>query len=170
MKKLAVVAIAAVAIALVAFGMGNLSNTKTQNQEAAQAAADFTLPAIKGGDLTLSTYKGSVVLLDFWASFCPPCREEIPELIQLYDTYKDKGLVVIGVSLDRISPEELKRVCESMNINYPIVRGNDTVAAQYGGIRYIPTLFVLDRNMKITKKFIGYTSRATIESEIKELL
>ncbi len=170
MKKLVVGIIVVVAIAVVALSWGNFSNAKTQSQEAAQTAADFTLPTIQGGNLTLSTYKGSVVVLDFWASFCPPCREEIPELIQLYDAYKGRGVVIIGVSLDRISPEELKRFCDNMNIDYPIVRGNDTVAAQYGGIRYIPTLFVLDRTMKITKKFIGYTPRAAIESEIKKLL
>ena len=131
-------------------------------------APDFTLPRLNGGNLTLSSLKGKVIILDFWAVRCPPCRKEIPDFVELYKKYKDKGLEIIGICLD--SEATVKPFAEKMEMNYPLVFGNQEVAQKYGGIRYIPTTFIIDRQGNITKKHIGYVSRETFEEEIKVLL
>ena len=131
-------------------------------------APDFTLPKLKGGNLTLSSLKGKVIILDFWAVRCPPCRKEIPAFVELYKKYKDKGLEIIGICLD--SEATVKPFAEKMEMNYPLVFGNQKLDQQYGGIRYIPTTFIIDKQGNITKKHIGYVSRETFEKEIKELL
>ena len=133
-------------------------------------AADFTLANLNGKTVKLSDFKGKVIILDFWATHCPPCIQEIPDFVKLYNKYKDKGLVIIGVSLDRGDVEKVKRFCQNKGVNYPVVVGNYEVTKNYGGIRYIPTTFIIDKNRNIVKKFIGYTSIDTFESEIKKLL
>ena len=146
------------------------SNVAGKNEESKEVASDFALPTLEGEILQLSDFKGKVIILDFWAIFCPPCRKGIPDFVKLYDKYKDKGLVIIGINLDRGDINEVKRFCQDMNINYPVVRGNYLVAEDYGGIRYIPTTFLIDEEMNIVKKFIGYTSYETFESQILRLL
>ena len=135
-----------------------------------QSAPDFVLPTLEGKSLRLSDFEGKVIILDFWATRCPPCREEIPDFVKLYTKYRDKGLVIIGVSLDRGSIEGIKRFCQNEGVNYPVVIGNYEVTENYGGIRYIPTTFVIDKNKNILKKFVGYTSMDVFEREIKKLL
>ena len=133
-------------------------------------ASDFTLTNLNGKTVTLSDFKDKVIILDFWATHCPPCIQEIPDFVKLYNKYKNKGLVVIGISLDRGGAAGVKRFCQNKGVNYPIVIGNYEVTKNYGGIRYIPTTFIIDKNRNIVKKFIGYTSIDAFESEIKKLL
>lgn len=133
-------------------------------------APDFTLPTIYGDSLSLSDYKGKAIILDFWATWCPPCVQEIPDFIELYNKYKDKGLVIIGVSLDRGSVSDVKSFCEDIGIDYPIVMGNDRVSQKYGGIRGIPTTFIIDRDGMIVNKFVGYRPPEVFEAEVKKLL
>ncbi len=133
-------------------------------------APDFTLPDLAGDNLTLSDFKGKVVILNFWATWCPPCRREIPDFVYLYEKYKDEGLVIIGVNLDRGDSRAVKQFSENYKIDYPIVLGNVNVTQDYGGIRGIPTTFVIDRNGDIKEKYVGYRPRATFEKAIKELL
>ena len=132
-------------------------------------APDFTLPRIDGKKLKLSNFKDKVIILDFWATSCPPCRKGIPDFIKLYDKYKNDGLVIIGISLDR-TVEGVRIFCQKMNVNYPIVMGNSKVVQDYGGIRYIPTTFIIGREGNIVKKYIGLTSLDVFEKEIKQLL
>lgn len=136
--------------------------------ETNETAPDFSLSTIDGSTLTLSDYKGKVVILDFWATWCPPCRKEIPGFIELYDEYKDKGLVIIGVSSEDIN--KLKKFSGDNGINYPIAIGNREVAQAYGGIQYIPTTFIIDKEGKIVGKHVGFVEKAVFEGEIKELL
>jgi cytochrome c biogenesis protein CcmG/thiol:disulfide interchange protein DsbE len=131
-------------------------------------APDFTLPRLGGSQLKLSSLKGKVIILDFWAPRCPPCRKEIPGFIELYKKYKDEGLEIVGVCLE--SEAMVKPFAKKMGINYVLVSGNREVCQQYGGIRYIPTTFIIDRQGNIAKKHIGYASKETFEREIKELL
>ena len=131
-------------------------------------AYDFTLPRLGGGNFTLSSLKGKVIILDFWAVRCPPCRMEIPNFVELYKKYKGKGLEIIGICLD--SEAMVKPFAKEVGINYTLVLGNREVAQKYGGIRYIPTTFIIDKQGNITKKHIGYTSKETFEEEIKKLL
>lgn len=147
-----------------------LSEAKSEEESLKQSAPDFTLSTIEGKTLSLSDFEGKVIILDFWATHCPPCLMEIPDFIKLYDKYKEKGLVIIGVSLDRGNIEDLKNFCRNKGINYPIAIGNYEVTQSYGGIRYIPTTFIIDKNKNIIKKFIGFTSLEVFEGEIKKLL
>jgi peroxiredoxin len=133
-------------------------------------APDWKLQDLNGKTVQLSDFKGKVVVLDFWATWCPPCRAEIPDFIALQNQYKDKGLVVIGVSLDQGGTGVVSTFAKAQGMNYPIVLGTDDVAAQYGDIQAIPTTFVIDRSGKVVAKHEGQTDKATFESEIKKLL
>jgi cytochrome c-type biogenesis protein len=135
-----------------------------------KAAPDFTLIDLNGRFRGLSEFKGKVIILDFWATWCPPCRMEIPHFVELYDKYKDKGLEIIGVTLDRNGEEIVPPFVEKHNINYVILLGDKQTAGLYGGINAIPTTFVIDREGNIIKKYIGYTDKEVFEDDINELL
>jgi len=149
---------------------GNLAFSQVKGDEASQSAPDFSLSSPDGEQVKLSDFKGKVIILDFWATRCPPCRREIPDFIKLQDKYRDKGLVIIGVSLDRGNIETVKNFCRDEGVNYPIVMGDFEVTESYGGIMYIPTTFVIGRNGNIVKKFIGFTSMGVFEGEVEKLL
>ncbi|MFB0528022.1 MAG: peroxiredoxin family protein, partial [bacterium] len=133
-------------------------------------APDFTLPDLEGNSLTLSDFRGKVIILNFWATWCPPCRTEIPDFVQLYEKYKDEGLLIIGVNLDGGDSRAVKQFSENYRINYPIVLGNVDVTQDYGGIRGIPTTFIIDKKGNIKEKYVGYQPRATFEDAVERLL
>jgi len=125
---------------------------------------------IQGKPFALSDYKGKVVLLDFWATWCPPCRKEIPGFMELYDRYRSRGLVVIGVSMDD-SASDVKRFAKRLKMNYPILMGagrNDLEPA-FGELP-LPTAFVIGRDGTICGKHDGLTPKAQFEREIGALL
>jgi len=133
-------------------------------------APDFTLKSFDGKTVKLSDYKGKVIIIDFWATWCPPCRKGIPDLISIQNDYKN-DVVIIGISLD--GEKTLKDVpgfVKSYAINYPIVYGDDKVVAAYGGIEGIPTAFVVDRKGNIVDKHVGLVPKDTYVNKIKELL
>lgn len=131
-------------------------------------APAFTLPDLNGSPVSLSDFKGKVVVLNFWATWCPPCKREIPDFIELQSDYGSKGLQIVGVALDR--PESVKEFAAANGMNYQILLGNNDVAARYGGVKGIPTTFVIDRTGKIAAKFVGFRTKEIFESEIKKLL
>lgn len=131
-------------------------------------APDFSLSTIDSGTIQLSDYKGKVIILDFWATWCPPCRKEIPGFIKLYEEYKGRGLVIIGISSEDI--DKLKKFSKDNGINYPIAIGNPEVSSAYGGIQYIPTTFIIDRDGNIAGKHVGFVEKDVFEKEIKGLL
>lgn len=133
-------------------------------------APDWKLQNLDGKTVQLSDFKGKVVVLDFWATWCPPCRGEIPGFIALQKQYEHQGLVVVGVSLDQGGPGVVSSFAKTEGMNYPIVMGDDDVAAEYGDIQAIPTTFVIDRSGKVVAKHEGGTDKATFEGEIKKLL
>ena len=133
----------------------------------ASAAPEFRLKDIDGRAVSLSDFRGKVVILDFWATWCPPCRREIPDLISLQTQYKARGLQIVGVALDE--PDKVKGFAQYTGMNYPVLLGNDDVSALYGGISGIPTTFIIDRNGKIAERFIGFTERSVFEAGIKNL-
>ena len=135
-------------------------------------AADFTLPSAQGGKpVKLSDYKGKVVILDFWATWCPPCRKEIPDFVSLQKEFGPKGLQVIGVALDQEGAGVVKPFIAENHINYPIgLDSKSEIPSLYGGVRGIPTTFIIDRQGKIVKKFVGAEERKTFEEEITKLL
>ncbi len=132
-------------------------------------APDFSLPELDGHQVTLSSYRGKIVLLDFWATWCVPCREEIPHFVELQDKYRDRGLQIIGVSMDD-SVDPVRPFARQFRINFPVVMGNAKIGEQYGGVLGLPIAFLLDRNGRIVKKHIGATSPDVFESEITSLL
>ncbi|NLD39303.1 MAG: TlpA family protein disulfide reductase [Desulfatiglans sp.] len=125
-------------------------------------APDFTLTAMTGEDITLSQYRGKVVLLDFWATWCGPCMLSIPELVRLQEKYRDKGLVVLGVSVDTLSQADDGQILKFMRtfgINYPVMRDDGTVSGTYYGDSpaAIPTMHIINREGKIIKTISGFT-------------
>lgn len=133
-------------------------------------APEFTLLDINGNKVNLSDFKGKVVILDFWATWCPPCIAEIPHFIELYDEYKNRGLEVIGISMDRNGQRVVPPFAEEKGINYILLLGDDEVTDLYGGIISIPTTFILDREGGIRKRYMGYRDKEVFERDIKELL
>lgn len=127
------------------------------------SAPDFTLKTLEGKEITLSGLKGKVVLLDFWATWCGPCRESIPHLVQLHKTYQDKGFEVIGMSMDKGEGETLRHFVKSMDIPYTIILTPEDVARNYG-VTALPTTLFIDKEGKVRKKIIGFN--ATIAKEM----
>ena len=131
-------------------------------------APDFTLSQLENGEFILSSLKGKVIILDFWATRCPPCRKEIPGFVELYKKYKDKGLEIVGVCLE--GKATIKPFAEKMGMNYILVFADQKISHKYGGIRYIPTTFIIDQQGDIAKKHVGYVSKEVFEEEIKKML
>jgi peroxiredoxin len=131
----------------------------------------FTLKDMHGKDVKLADFKGKVVLLDFWATWCGPCKFEIPAFVDLQNKYRDQGLVVLGLSVD--DPiEKLKPFAAEYKMNYPVLVGLDRDDFQdaYGPIWGIPTTFLIGRDGNICRKHTGVASKAQFEQEIKSLL
>jgi cytochrome c biogenesis protein CcmG/thiol:disulfide interchange protein DsbE len=133
-------------------------------------APDFSLKDISGLEKKLSDFKDKVLIIDFWATWCPPCRAEIPHFIDLYNQYKDKGLEIIGIALDLKGERVVPPFAAENKINYTILLGNEEVADLYGGIAAIPTTFIVDKDGNIRKKYIGYNEKEVFEKVVKELL
>ncbi len=125
---------------------------------------------VDGKPVNLADYKGKVVLLNFWATWCGPCKIEIPWFIDFEQKYKDRGFAVLGVAMDDEGLEIVKPYLEKSKINYRIVLGNDSVATMYGGIDSLPTTFVLDKDGKIASTHVGLVSKSDYENEIQQLL
>jgi cytochrome c biogenesis protein CcmG/thiol:disulfide interchange protein DsbE len=142
--------------------------------DAEQKAPNFTLTALSGKEATLEEHKGRVVILDFWATWCPPCRRAIPELIKMQEQYRDEGLVILGISLDdpkNTSNSYLMAFKEKYGINYKILRYDIDIMRNYFGTERpaIPTAFVIDREGIIKTKVVGFRPQA-LESAVKETL
>lgn len=132
-------------------------------------APNFTLPLIDGGQLQLSSFRGKVVLLDFWATWCVPCREETPHFVELQQKYGAQGLQIIGVSMDD-SPDPVHTFYQQFHVNYPVVMGTADVGAAYGGVLGLPIAFLIDREGRIYAKHMGATDAAVFEKDITTLL
>jgi peroxiredoxin len=137
--------------------------------DAKVAHLNLTFKDIHGKPFALSDYKGKVVLLDFWATWCPPCRKEIPDFIELYNRYRSRGLVVIGVSMDE-STSGVKRFARQLKMNYPILMGagRDDLQEAFGDLP-LPTAFVIARDGRICGKHDGFTAKEQFEREIGAL-
>jgi cytochrome c biogenesis protein CcmG/thiol:disulfide interchange protein DsbE len=134
-------------------------------------AMDFRRPRIDGqGEVQLSHLRGQVVLLNFWATWCPPCRMEIPDLAAVHQRYQAQGFQVIGVAIDREGPEVVRTFAREHQIPYPLVMGDDGLIAGYGGIRAVPTSFLIDRQGRLAKKYVGLLTGPRLERDVTALL
>jgi peroxiredoxin len=133
-------------------------------------APDFSLKDADGKVVHLSDYKGKVVLLDFWATWCGPCKIEIPWFMDMQRKNKDKGFEVLGVAMDDEGWEVVKPFLADLGVNYRVVIGNDKTADTYGGVDALPTTFLIDRNGKIAAVHVGLASKKDFENGIQELL
>jgi thiol-disulfide isomerase/thioredoxin len=124
---------------------------------------------MSGKSVRLSDYKGRVVLLEFWATWCGPCRMSAPGLEKLYKAYKDQGLVVLAVSVDQGGWDGVKAFISEVGITYTVLKGTDDVSSDYQ-VRSIPMLLVLNKEGRVTKRYLGYGGDDDLEKEIKAIL
>ncbi len=134
-----------------------------------KTAPDFTLSDVNGRTLQLSALRGKVVLVDFWATWCGPCRSEIPSFGQLYSAYKSKGFEIIGIDVDE-NPGTVRSFMGQNGVPYPVAVGNARVYQAYGGIRGIPTTFLIDKKGRIAQTYVGAYGKDVFEKEILKLL
>ena len=140
-------------------------NTAFDNQN----APGFSFVDTKGKRISLADYKGKIVIIDFWATWCPPCRRGIPDLIEIQKQYKGK-VTVIGISLDTDTKKDVVPFMKNIGINYPVVYANAQVVQDYGNVEAIPTSFIIDKEGKIVNQHIGLTPKETYINEINKLL
>jgi peroxiredoxin len=133
-------------------------------------APEFTLPDLDGHSVSLSDFRGKVVVVNFWATWCPPCRAEIPDFVRMQARYRARGLEFVGLSVDAGGARDVRPFAEEQGVNYPMLIADERVANSYGGIVGIPTSFVIDRQGKIVKRFVGYTDPKVWESTLESLL
>ena len=155
------------------------------------AAPNLTAKGLDGTVVRLSDYRGKVVVLNFWATWCPPCRAEIPHFVDLAKAYEDRGVVVLGISMDGGEVEKVRNFAAQYGIGYPMVMGNTDIVRDFskvegiptvrspgsgetsmdnGNIQAIPTTFIIDQEGNITRKHVGYRERSDLEPELKRLL
>ncbi len=135
-----------------------------------QPAPEFVLNNLDGKAMSFSEFKGKVIILNFWATWCPPCRVEIPAFILLQKKYEKKGFTFIGVSLDENGPRIVKNFVKSAGMNYPQLMASYEVVMNYGNFEAIPTTFVIDRKGIVRNVLQGYHTQSMFENEIQKLL
>jgi len=143
--------------------------TDTGTPPDASTPFDFTLQDMSGKTVKLSDYKGKVVVLEFWATWCPPCRESVPGLEKLHKAYKEKGLVVLAVSMDEGGWDEVKSFIAQQGITYRVLKGTDDISKQYR-VRSIPMTLLLNKEGKIAKRYLGGGYDEDLEKDVKAIL
>lgn len=164
-----IVAGSILAIGVFAFGSTSGTQSSTKSLIGSPAAA-YTLQNLDGKTVSSAAHKGKVVILDFWATWCPPCRMEIPSFIELQKKYEKKGFTFVGISLDQDGPQVVKDFAAKYGMNYPQLMGSYEVVTNYGSFEAIPTTFVIDRKGTIRRVLQGYHPQSVFESEIQKLL
>jgi cytochrome c biogenesis protein CcmG/thiol:disulfide interchange protein DsbE len=168
-----IVVFAAAVIALLSAGCSSrpgLHESQVRSAAERAAAPDFTLKDEDGRSVQLSDYRGKVVLLNFWATWCGPCKIEIPWFVEFEREHKDQGFAVVGISMDGDGWQAVKPFISDAGINYRILMGNDSIAHLYGGVEALPTTFMIDRDGKIAAVHKGLVSKSIYENDLTQLL
>jgi peroxiredoxin len=132
-------------------------------------APAFALKDVDGKSLNLADYRGKVVLLDYWATWCVPCRSEIPHFVEFQDKYAAQGFQVMGISMDD-GPQPVQDFYKQFKMNYPVAMGTTQLAESYGGILGLPVTFLIGRDGKIAAKYVGLTETPVIQQKLESLL
>ena len=148
----------------------NRSGESLAGQFAGKPAPDFELQTLDGKSMKLSDLRGKAVLLNFWATYCGPCKIEMPWFVQMQNEYGPQGLQIIGVAMDDASTSDIAKFAKEMGVNYPILLGKESVGVSYGGVDVLPTTFFIDRNGKVTGREFGLQSRSVFVDNIKKAL
>ena len=168
---LVVVAVAAAAMLYFASHMAHRSGEEVPHLLGKSTVApDFTLPTLDGKDMRLSDLRGKAVLLNFWATWCGPCKIETPWLVELQKQYGSQGLQVVGIAMDDSGKDDIEKFAKDMGVNYPVLLGKEAVGDAYGGVPALPESFFIGRNGKIVERIIGLKGRGEIEDAIKKAL
>jgi thiol-disulfide isomerase/thioredoxin len=174
MEKVKVIVVAILATAIYALMI--LSGPRATGQSTT-TVADQTAPVpswslkdLSGKTIGSADLKGKVVILDFWATWCGPCHEEIPGFIALQKQYGDQGLAVVGASVDEGGASVVQKFATELGMNYPIGMADDKLQETFGGVDVLPMTIIIDRQGRIAKKYIGLTDKSEFETEIKSLL
>jgi peroxiredoxin len=158
-----------IALLVLSFVLPVAATTDLTPANSRKLSPDFTLTDSKGASVRLSDYKGKVVLLDFWATWCHGCKIEIPWYVEFQNNYKEKGLSVVGVSMDEDGWKSVKPFLADNKINYPIVIGNSDLGTQFG-LTGLPLTLLIDRNGRIADSHAGLVDKDAFEREIQSLL
>jgi thiol-disulfide isomerase/thioredoxin len=170
-NPLALAVVAVVVAAMLYFGFHMARRTGPTHSIANSAPApDFTLQSLDGTNMRLSDLRGKAVLLNFWATWCGPCKIEMPWFIELQKQYGSQGLQIVGVAMDDSSKDDIAKFAKDMGVNYPVLLGKEAVGEAYGGVPALPESFFIGRDGKIVDKIIGLRGKAEIEDSIKKAL
>lgn len=134
-------------------------NLALQPASRAEAAPDFRVTSLDGQELTLASLKGKIILVNFWATWCPPCRAEIPDFIEAYSELKDRGLVILGFSVDDLPEADLRAFVNKSGINYPVALVGQNIVSAFKPGQYIPTSIFIDRKGLLRYKHVGRLTR-----------
>jgi thiol-disulfide isomerase/thioredoxin len=134
-------------------------------------APDFALKSVPDGkEVKLSSLRGKAVLVNFWATWCEPCKVEMPSLVDMQKKYGPQGLQIVGVAMDDADDKEISTFAHKMGVNYMVLRGTEEVGNRYGGVEQLPTTYYLDRSGKVVDETIGMAGEAAFEDAIKRAL
>lgn len=133
-------------------------------------APDFELVSLDGRKVKLSDFRGKAVVLNFWATWCAPCKVEMPWFVDLQKHYASDGLEIVGVAMDDSDPQKIAQFASEMGVNYPVLLGTNKVSEAYGDVEYLPTTFYINRQGKIVGKVAGLIDKAQIENDARKAL
>jgi cytochrome c-type biogenesis protein len=169
-NPLALVVVALVVTTMLFMGIHHAPRSDTPRLTQSTPAPDFSLESLDGKNMRLSDFRGKAVLLNFWATWCSPCKIEMPWFVELQKQYGPQGLQIVGVAMDDANKEDIAKFAKEMGVNYTILLGKESVGDQYGGVPALPETFFIGRDGKIVDKIIGLKGKGEIEDSIKKAL